>query len=60
MKNLNQSRKIDALGRLVIPSKLRDKFSIESGDEMKFYSYFVDGVQYICIPCPHAPEPRED
>lgn len=60
MKNLNQSRKIDTLGRLVIPSKLRDKFGIEPGDEMEFYSYFMDGVQYICIPCPHAPEPRED
>ena len=60
MINLNANRKVDALGRIVIPSKLRDKFAIEPGDKVEFFSTYVDGVQYLCMACPHAAPPREE
>lgn len=59
MKNLNYSRKIDTLGRVVIPSKLRDIFGIQPGDEIEFFSIEVDGLRYLCIPCPHAAPSRD-
>ncbi len=59
MKSLNQVRKIDALGRLVIPSKLRDKFGIEAGDEMEFYATTIDGIRYLCFACPNAVPSRD-
>ena len=58
--NLNANRKVDALGRTVIPSKLRDKFAIEPGDKVEFFSTYVDGVMYLCMACPHAAPPREE
>ena len=60
MINLNANRKVDALGRIVIPSKLRDKFAIEPGDKVEFFSIYVDGVMYLCMACPHAAPPREE
>ena len=60
MINLNTNRKVDALGRIVIPSKLRDKFAIEPGDKVEFFSTYVDGVMYLCMACPHAAPPREE
>lgn len=60
MINLNANRKVDALGRIVIPSKLRDKFAIEPGDKVEFFSTYVDGVMYLCMACPHAAPPREE
>ena len=43
-----------------IPSKLRDKFAIEPGDKVEFFSTYVDGVMYLCMACPHAASPREE
>lgn len=60
MINLNANRKVNALGRIVIPSKLRDKFAIEPGDKVEFFSTYVDGVMYLCMACPHAAPPREE
>ena len=60
MINLNANRKVDALGRIVLPSKLRDKFAIESVYKVEFFSTYVDGVMYWCMACPHAAPPREE
>ena len=60
MINLNANRKVDALGRIVIPSKLRDRFAIEPGDKVEFFSTYVNGVMYLCMACPHAAPPREE
>lgn len=59
MRNLNYVRKVDTLGRVVIPSKLRDKFGIEAGDELEFYSTVVDGIRYLCFACPNAVPSRD-
>ena len=60
MINLNANSKVDALGRIVIPSKLRDKFAIEPGDKVELFSTYVEGVMYMCMACPHAAPPREE
>ncbi len=52
MKPSGFVRKLDQLGRLVIPSKLRRTFNIEDQDQMEFY---VDSNQIILkkyvVPC---------
>ena len=36
----NTSRKLDSLGRVVIPKALRDKYGINENDEIYFYTIF--------------------
>lgn len=45
------SKKIDSYGRITIPSKLREKLSLELGDECEFYEHTENGVLYLCIKC---------
>jgi AbrB family looped-hinge helix DNA binding protein len=45
----NKPYKVDAAGRVVIPSHLRSKFGIATGDEMSYYTTFVDGKLFVCI-----------
>ncbi|WP_234121151.1 AbrB/MazE/SpoVT family DNA-binding domain-containing protein [Clostridium hydrogenum] len=44
MKATGVVRKVDTLGRIVIPMELRRTFSIEEGDPLEI---FVDGEQII-------------
>ena len=41
----NTSRKIDSLGRLVVPKGLRERFGLQADDEMEFYT----SGKFICI-----------
>ena len=45
----NQPYKVDAAGRIVVPSHLRSKFGISQGDEMEYYTTFVDGKWFMCV-----------
>ena len=38
----NCTRKVDALGRIVIPNYLRSKYGINVGDELSFYTFDRD------------------
>lgn len=38
MKNLGIVRKLDELGRIVIPKELRDKYELEEGTEIEIYT----------------------
>lgn len=38
-------KKIDNLGRIVVPKEVRKQFDIESGDELEFFS----SGEYICM-----------
>ena len=38
MKNLGIVRKMDKLGRVVIPKEIRDKFQIGEGTEIEIYA----------------------
>jgi bifunctional DNA-binding transcriptional regulator/antitoxin component of YhaV-PrlF toxin-antitoxin module len=44
MLETQSSRRLDSIGRLVIPSKLREQLSLESGDECEFYIHEEKGV----------------
>lgn len=47
------SRKLDSVGRLVIPSKLRNSMRLELGEEYPFYTHVDEhGQSWLCIPCP--------
>ena len=45
----NTSRKIDNLGRIVIPKGLRDRFGIKNNDELEYYVMECEGKKYICL-----------
>lgn len=64
MKNTGVVRKVDELGRVVIPKEIRDRFKIEEETEIEFY---VDGnkivlqkqEKYVCILCETECEPED-
>lgn len=41
--------KVDSSSRIVVPSHLKAKFGIETGDNMDYYTTFVDGKWFICV-----------
>ena len=43
------TRKLDALGRLVIPKSLRERVGFKEGEEMYFYTCEDNGKKYICV-----------
>lgn len=51
------TRKLDATGRLVIPTKLRERMGMIVGKEYPFYTMIDDeGRRFICIECPDIDE----
>lgn len=40
--------KVDASGRIIIPSYMRTKFNVEAGDYMDYYTAYVDGEWFLC------------
>ena len=46
---MNVSRKIDTLGRVVIPKRIRDTYKLNIGDEVYFSILNNDGQQYVGI-----------
>lgn len=45
------SRKLDSMGRIMIPIRLRDRFGLVSGQEYNFTVLEHDGRVYIGIDC---------
>lgn len=45
----NTCRRIDNLGRIVIPKGLRDRLGIKSNDELEYYVMEYEGKKYICL-----------
>lgn len=45
------SRKLDAMGRIMIPVRLRDQLGLVPGREYLFEVRQMDGRNYICIDC---------
>ena len=54
-KDIEMSRKVDELGRIVIPKEIRDKFGIKTNDRMDIYveNNVISLVKYShkCIFC---------
>lgn len=40
--------KVDASGRIIIPSYMRNKFEVDVGDYMDYYTAYVDGEWFLC------------
>lgn len=45
----NTKRKVDSLGRIVIPKGMRDRFGIHENDELEFLSLELDGTHFVCV-----------
>lgn len=50
--------KVDGASRVVVPSHLKAKFGINTGDEMDYYTTFVDNKWFICM-TKHIDEKKE-
>ena len=50
MKNTGIVRRIDELGRLVVPMELRNKLEINERDELEIY---IEGTSIILKKCQH-------
>lgn len=50
--------KVDSASRIAIPAHLRAKFGVQNGDEMDYYTTFVDGKWFMCV-TRHVPEEGE-
>lgn len=55
---LGITRKVDTVGRIVIPKKLREKFRLMANREYQFFLHEEDGHQYLCFECTE-PTPEE-
>lgn len=51
----NMTYKVDASGRIIIPSYMRAKFEIDLGDWMDYYTTKIDGKYFLCV-CLHTDE----
>ena len=45
----NNTYKVDGSGRIVIPSYLRSKFRIEAGDQIEYFTRFIDDSWFLCV-----------
>lgn len=50
--NTNITRKVDSVGRVTLPFKLRDKLNILPGDNLKFVLAKDKDIIYLCLECP--------
>lgn len=52
--------KVDASGRIIIPSYMRAKFDVDFGDYMDYYTAYVDGEWFLCCKKHHlTPEEKQ-
>lgn len=54
----NITRKVDDLGRIVIPKSLRSRYKINPGDELEYYTFEDDGKKYIALLGVKMKDPR--
>ena len=54
----NTVRKVDSLGRVVIPKALRSRFCINENDEVGFLTLEFNGGYYICFTNGKTVDPR--
>ena len=54
MRGTGITRKMDGLGRLVIPMPLRNELNIKENESYEFFIKDDDGEIYLCIKCENA------
>lgn len=52
MEKTKYARKIDSMGRITIPIRLREELGLEIGEIYDYYTTMVDGKKFLCIECP--------
>ena len=45
----NMTYRVDSSGRVVIPAHLRNKFRIETGDQLEYFTSFIDDSWFLCV-----------
>lgn len=60
MLETTYSRKLDSMGRLTIPIRLREEVGMEIGETYDFYKLIQDGKVYLCIECGEVVDPLEE
>lgn len=57
LKDTGYVRKLDSTGRIVIPTKIKERMGMKTGVEYPFYTMETeDGKSFICIQCPGVNE----
>lgn len=51
MEKTKYARKVDAMGRITIPIRLREEVGIEIGEIYEYFKLNFDGKNYLCIEC---------
>lgn len=54
----NKPYKVDSSNRIIVPSHLKAKFGINIGDQMDYYTTFIDGRWFMCV-TKHVPTEDE-
>lgn len=50
---------MDGSSRIIVPAHLRAKFGIELGDQLDYYTTFIDGKWFICVTKRVEEDPKE-
>ena len=58
MTSENITRRVDSLGRIVLPKSLRLRAGIADNDELEIYTMEQDGRYYICLTKVSYEDPR--
>lgn len=45
----NNTYKVDSSGRIIVPAYLRNKFRIETGDQLEYFTSFIDDSWFLCV-----------
>ena len=59
MEKTSYNRKMDASGRLIVPSTLREQLNMKPGDIYDFYLHEFEGDTYLCVCCTGLIDPVE-
>ena len=58
MRNENITRRVDSLGRIVLPKHLRVRGKIGENDEVDIFTEEIEGRYFICVAKSGAEDPR--
>lgn len=45
----NMTYKVDGSGRIIIPAHLRNKFKINLGDQIEYFTAYIDNSWFLCV-----------
>lgn len=60
MNKTTFNKKIDSVGRIVIPAKLRSQLGLNTGDNVDFFIHQEEDKTYLCMECPNANKSNDE